>query len=247
MKLREVMLDVAQAVDDVYSGTVTSASANYITDTGMGYPAEYFAGGTCFITSGSALGNVLEVQTNSETKITFTTTPTTTIAAANTFCVATKKFPKWQLRTALQWVLRQFKIPATTTVTITGGSVTLATGVSDVRQVVIDDVRNTHWIEIAGYLKFDDTTLTGTATIYYMKQHDDVTEATDIASSVKREYLIWSAAAWLWRRYIQNVKKDDPTALDMLNEAKVNEAAASAKATKYAPNSLPYDPHLGSY
>lgn len=240
MKLYDIMLRVAELISDVYDGTATGGSTSTLIDTNMGAQAEQYSGGTCWITSGSAVGDILTVKQSSEVKLTFVETASAGIAAGNTYSVAPPVFPKKLIKQAVNWTLKNIKVPTSNkALTISAGVITLPTGVSDICQVIVGGVRMTHWQEINGTIVFDNASTTGSLELKYMAQHAEVDEDDEINPAVNLVYLLWASAAYLWRNYVQRVKRDDTTAIDMLNEA-------LSEAARYKPAKvLSKDPRLG--
>lgn len=248
--LAGAMLETAKLVTDVFEGVgFVNSSTSEVVDQSLTFPAGTLSGGTVW--SVKADKGIAEIKTQGQNSFTLTTAQT--LAMTGAYYAADAVFPMRKLKQAALYVLGKIEVPTVNTeLFATSGSVQIydpdnSLLISNVRQVFVDDVRNFHWREQNGYIYFDDPDLEGALDIYYVTDatvadYDDVLNA-----AVDMNYLTWSAAAFLWRDYLRKVKKDDPTAQEMLNEAKVNEAEALRMAKKYPMRRLPRDPRLARW
>ena len=65
----------------------------------------------------------------------------------------------------------------------------------------------------------------GKIRIHYVKDHGMILDKGKISGQVDREYLRKMAAVWLWMHEIQMKHKDNPIAVDMYNQARIDEEA----------------------
>jgi hypothetical protein len=244
MKLWEALLRAARAVDDVYEGEASSGSPTYITDTSMTQQSGYYTNGTVVISSGSMAGTVEKITQHTANKLTFNSIGTAP-AVGDRFTAITKDFTASAIRSAIYEALSGIETPhVDKTHAATDGECTL-TDVSNVRRVLVDDQPNHFWKEINGTLVFDDGA-TGALEIWYMAQPAKPEEWTDeLDAPVDPEWITWATVVNLLRKRVQSLKKDNPTLLDMLNEAKNKEAVARAQASRRHMLSLPYSPRYG--
>lgn len=248
--LAGAMLETAKLVTDVYEGTGDTALSTtaYVYDATMKLPTGSYNGGTLW--SANANKGVVEIKTIGENKITVVTAQTAALKGA--YSIADAEFPMRKLKQAILHVLGKIELPAKDeTLSAASGRVQIYSGttltISNVRRVYLDDVRNYHWQEQDGYIYFDDPDAEGELTIEYMTDASVSDYDSEINQAVDMNYLTWSAAAFLWRDLIRKIHKDNPTAQELLNEAKVNEAEALRTAKKYSMRRLPRDPHLARW
>lgn len=243
--LTEVMLDVARLMGIARDGTATGGSTTTLVDTSLGDESIDYAHGAIWFLSGNNSGKVAEITSYSNGTITFSTL--LACASGNSYAVAHNKFPLNLIRQAVKYVLAGIEIPkVNTTHTAASGEVTLA-GVSNVRRVIVEDERNYGWQEVAGKIYFDDTGTSGSLKIWYIGKHDDLADTGSLDEAVDRQYVIWAAAAYLWRNLVEKINKDNPTAYELLNEAKSNEAAASSMTRRRGIKMMPRDPHYSRW
>lgn len=243
------MLETAKLVTDVYEGIGAAGSTtSTVSDASMKYPVQTYNGGTLW--SAKADDTVVEIKTQGSNLITVATAQTAALTGAYQMADAT--FPMYKLKQAVDHVLANIELPARDeTLSATAGKVQIYTGttltISNVRRVYLDDVRNFHWREQDGYIYFDDPNAEGELTIEYMTTASVSGYKDEIDQAVDLNYLTWSAAVYLWRDLIRKIHKDNPTAQDMLNEAKVNEMEALRMAKKFEMRKLPRDPHYARW
>lgn len=259
--LIDVMLEVARLMGGVREGTATSGTTTTLVDTAMTEPTETYTGGTLWMTSGTNDNLCCIVTTHSYGGTLTIPAVTSAIAAADTYAVAPPKFPKHVLKQAVNAVLRDTKVMGSdTTLAVTANtqSYTLPSGVFDVRRVEIerDDTtgdyeRSHHWKELNGVLYFDPEHAPGdigkTIRVWYAKDHGELADSGTVDNDVDLRYLKWAAVSYLWRWYIQQTKKDDPIAMDLLNEAKSAEIQAMRNAKNNHFRIIDKDPHWGRW
>lgn len=243
--LAEAMLETGRVLDTVHEGAATSGTTAYLKDTNLKAQADEYAGGTLWMLSGSNSGTVLSIKTSTENTLALVETLTIAIAAADKYAILSgTRFKREDIRQAVRWAIKRMNIPKQiTTLKVAAadkGIVTMPTGInaiSNIKQVFVDDSINKHWAEINGTLVFDDDGIEGSLRVIYVSQvaDADLEEGDYIAPEIDLNYLIWSSAVNCWRKVIQQVKKDDPTAVEMMNEAKSNEQISLMRAKKLLP------------
>lgn len=261
--LVDVMLEVARIVDLVREGTATDGSTTQLTDSNIDEPNDSYRGGTLWLLSGDNDGACEVIKSHGEGGVlTLKNTLSNAIAAGVSYAVAGRKFPKHVLKQAVQMVLRETDIMGkdeTLEVTADTQVYTLPTGVYDVRRVEVQtnesepyDYRiNQHWREQNGSIYFDPTfepiTAGMTIRLWYAKPHGEIAESGSIDNALDIQYLKWAAAVQVLRRKIQEIKRDNPTDIDMLNEAKSLEESARNRMSKYSIRLMNRDAHLARW
>jgi len=256
MNLSDVMLSVAKTLGGVVQSTATAGSTLYLTDSTLGANAEQYNGGTLFITSGSNSGAIRTVSTFIENKFTWTDAFTTPISAGVTYAAVNETFPRFVLSQGINEVLQNTYITLIDETLVTVAEqedYTLPTGVNDVRRVEIatnDTAPYTYkpshyWEEMNGTLRFYTNAPGDDAKkirLFYAGCHGALAETGTVNAAIDRDWLIWAAVAWIYRNLIQNIHKDNPTANELLNEAKNMEANAANMARKHCLRVMAKDP-----
>jgi hypothetical protein len=242
--LAQAMLEAARFVGIVHEGTATGGSTTTLVDTALSFGSGYFNGGTLWVLSGDNAGVCTPVVSQHANGTITISTQASACDSGNRYALATDKFTKAMLQQAVNYVLRRLDVTDIDTAHSASDGVATLSGISNVRRVYTVDgdskIRNFHWKEIDGKIVFDDSSLAETLEIWYVKSHGELSsDSGEIADDVHLDCLIASAAVYLWRNYLQKHKKDDPTALDMLNEAKTLEATAR----RYVIRPVGKDPH----
>jgi len=260
--LIEAMLETARLMGVVKEGTATGGSTTTLIDTSLDDPAEYFTKGTIFVLSGTYSGTCDVIKMFNEGTFTLTTTLAGAISAGNTYAAAQPEYPKHKLKQAVLSALRFAPILKTSdslTVTADTEEYSLPSGVSNVKRVEVAAsssspygfVPNLFWKEWNAKLIFDkgkEPTSTGyIIRLWYEGAHGEIAESGSILSSIDMNWLKWSAAAFLYRDQIKKIQKDNPTDIDLLNEAKTLEAEAKRNAVRYELMSMPSDPKLAGW
>lgn len=245
--LRTAMLETARVMGVVREGTATGGTTTTLIDTHLDEPADYYTKGTLWILDGSNMGVCDVVSLFAENEITIETTLANAIVDGDEYAIATPEFPKHKLRQAVLSVLRYAPILLVNDdLTADGsGEYDLPEGVHNIKRVDVGGVHQS-WREVNDKLYFDGNTdpSSGTIYLYYEGHHGVIEEDDDILSSVDMDWLKWSAAVFLYRDKITRINKDNPTDLDLLNEAKVLEAEARRNANRFQLQSMPIDPKL---
>lgn len=239
--LIQAMLEAAKVVSDVYEGTATGGSTTTLIDTAMRLPSEYFTGGTLWFGS-----NCVVIDTHNEHTFRFATV-TSGAAAGTAYSASTDMFGKAYLKSAVLHVLTNHDILQVNSAMTAAQEVTLASGVYNVKRVVIDDVTSYQWREMGGKLIFDsDPTGATSLDVWYEAPHATIAESGTINTAIDLNWLKWAAAEHLWRQYIQATHKDNPVATDMLNEAKQEAEKCRIQARRFGQR-LVRDPKHASW
>jgi hypothetical protein len=220
----DVTLEVARVLGIVREGIVTTGGTTTFTDSNMAAETDVYKNGTVWFLSGTSIGLTSVIKRYSASVFTLVTSRTT--AVGNLYAVATSKFPQYIIDQAVNYVLRRTLSPKIDVLnTVSAGECTLT--VSNIKRVIVDDVRNYSWREVGGKLLFDDAELSGALELWYMEAHgESITGA--INPKIVNEYLIWASVLYILRNYVANHEKDDP----MINEYFLNEAIANEKQWK---------------
>jgi len=243
------MLDTARLITTVLESTATSGTTTTIGDTNLTASTGTYNGGTAWLLSGSMAGQYVPVKTNGVNTLTLAGTLSGSVIAGTQYAVADAQFPTWDLKQAVTQVLHRTDIPASGSAVAVAGIATLPTGASNIKRVYDSTKKeNMHWTEMDGAVRFDSLSVAGNITFDYLMPADlDPNLATAIDEAIDPNYVAWGAAAFLWRQLIQRIHKDDPTASDMLNEAKTNEMQALQQQRRYNPRNLPRSPHYSRW
>lgn len=259
--LVDAMLETARIMGITHEGTATSGTLTSLTDTSMEEPADYWNGGTLWILSGANNGSCVVVKTHNGNTVSFSAM-SGTIAAGVEYALATADYPKHKLKQAVLTVLRNDEIllkDDTTTVTDDTEEYSLPSGVSNVIAVHVaqEDEEpyywqpHYYWQENYGKLLFDpgkEPTNTGDKIrIWYLGAHGEIAESGTILSSVPINWLKWKSAEFLYRDKLTRIKQDDPTVIDLFNEAKEQAKYAAAMSDRYALRTGNPQPRLANY
>lgn len=258
MNAAEMMLLVSRTTQETIDSIATGGSVSTLTDSLLKRKAEYFDGGTLWITRGTPVTTVVKdvTQYGNETA-TFTPaegTPTPgAIVAGNTYSIAVNKFSRLDLLQAVNQALSAYLYPVydTSLTTVLGQEdYSLPDGVADCRVVEIAQnaaapynyLRNRNWREVGGVLTFIDGSQSAgrKIRILYPGTPAAVTATSTIPASINTERLKWAAIEHLWRRRLQLIENDSPTEKELMNEAKTNIEVAKrqAKAPYIPPREL---------
>lgn len=226
--LAEMLLVIARTVSRVREGTATGGSTTTLIDTALAEASGTYNEGTVWITHAGVTLSYF-VSTFGNNTITFSPPAPQAVIAGDTYAVAPDDFPKWQLTQAVVEALSKIStLKVDTTLTVASGAdVTLPAAVRDVRQVFVAGVRNYHWSEVIGKLKFDKTSYDGALEVRYASRPTFPAADSDIIDpAVDPEWLHWAAVVKLWRDYYRDHLKDNPVAIELFNEARQNEQMA---------------------
>jgi hypothetical protein len=260
--LVDAMLETARVMGVVREGAATGGSTTTLIDTQLDEPAGYYTKGTVWALSGLNDGLCDVIKTFSENTITLTSTLTAVIASGIEYAVATAEYPKHKIKQAVLSALRLapvLKTDDTLVVIANTEEYTLPTGVVNIKRVEVATsnaapygfIINHFWKEWNGKLVFDsgkEPTASGyIIRLWYEAVHGEIAETGSISTSIDQNWLKWAAAVFLYRDQIKKIQKDNPTNLDLLNEAKTLEAEAKRNAKKYQLVSMTIDPKLAGW
>ncbi len=260
--LIDAMLEAARIMGVVREGTATGGSTTTLVDSSMTEPAGYFMNGTIWVLSGTYDGACQVVSMHNEGTITLTTALAGAIIAGIEYAVATSEYPKYKLKQAVLSALRfapVLKTYDTLTVTANTQEYSLGAGISNAKRVEVDTsasvpygfVPNHFWKEWNGKIIFDSgkepTDAGKIIRVWYEAEHGDIAETASILTGIDMNWLKWASAAFLYRDQIKKIQKDNPTNIDMLNEARTLEAEAKRTAKKYELTSMPIDAKLAGW
>jgi len=249
------MLETARLLGIVHEGLADSGTTTTLTDSELEYEAGYFTGGTLFPLTGSGMGQAYYITKFMENTITIDATLTTAFSASSRYAAANKTYSRQMLKQAVNFNLRQLVIPQVdTTMTVeTNGTLTLSSGVYNVKRVLVGDEGeekpNYYWDERGGVLYFDPGRAPDSAeriTIWYVVPHGElVTHTAIINDQVDREWLAWASVVYCLRHKLTIIRRDDPMLIDMLNEAKMTEQQMKQKMKVQL--NMPRDPRLAGW
>lgn len=260
--LVDAMLETARIIGAVRDGTATGGSTTTLVDTQLNEASGYYKGGTIWILSGNNDGTCDIVAGFGENTVTLTSTLAQAIVSGVAYAIANSEYPKHRIKQAVLAQLRFAKTLKTNDaliVTVNTEEYSLPSGVSNVRRVEVATstsvpygyTQNRFWKEWNGKIVFDKgyaPTSTGNKIrLWYEGIHDEIAESGEILTNIDMNWLKWSAAAYLYREEIKRIQKDNPTALDLLNEAKSLEAEAKLNAGRFQLSSMPIDSKLAGW
>lgn len=262
--LADVMLDVAEILGGVRTGTATGGSTVTLVDTNRIEASEYWKNGTLFLLSGTYSGVASRISAYSENIITVPSTVGGAIVAGVLYAVSPPRYPFDVMQTALQRAIDEIGesviIDATLTVTASTHSYTLPAGVSNVLKVEVATSSaspyqyqpNYFWTENGGTLYFEPSKAPSTADmkirIWYRGAHAALsTYSTIISPNVNQEWLKWAAVVNVYRDEISQRGKDDPVVIELLNMAMAKERELRDRRRSYHNYITGSDPKLASY
>jgi hypothetical protein len=256
------MLETARHIGAAREGTATGGSTTTLVDTSLDEAAELYKGGTLWMLSGNNEGLCDVISAFSENTVTITDTLTNAILDGDAYAVSSKEYPKHKLKQAVLSCLRfhpVLKTDDSLTVTADTEEYSLPSGVSNIKRVEIaaeagtpySFAANLFWKEWNGKLVFQPGKEPGEAgrsmRLWYMGEHGEIEESGTILSSVDMNWLKWAAAAFLYRDQVKRIQKDNPTNLELMNEAKTQEARARLMAKRSKLSNMPSDPKLSGW
>ena len=259
--LTSIMLDVARTMGLAFEGTSTGGSTTTLEDTALEYPADYFTGGTIWITSGGNIGVCKPVKTHNGNDVSFATM-STAIVSGITYALANADYPKYLIKQAVLDVLRfDETLLKNDTLTITADTeqYTLPSGVSNVMKVQVASndeepysfTDHYYWREYDGSLIFDQgryPTREGyIIRLWYMGYHGVIGETETIEPTVPVKWLIWKTIENLYRKKYQHLAKNSPEQIELLNEAKENVRYAQMTAENFELRSGNPQPRFANY
>lgn len=232
MKISEALLDIAQAVDLAWYGSVSAATLRSLTDSSLSLMGSQMTDSMLIVLSGGAAGNVRRVVSNKAGTVTVDRDFSALPVANDSFVICSAKYSRvyQAFRAAVQSGRAIFM--DTTLIGVKDQTIyTLPVNVSNVTRVMTEDGINRYWHEQGNTLVFvkNKSPMAGRVITIFYRGRVVLNEATDqIVSSVSPEWLRWSGVAQYWRNEIQGIHKDNPIAADMVNEARAELKAATA-------------------
>lgn len=260
--LLKAMLETARLMGTVREGTATGGSTTTLIDTLLDEPGDYFSKGTVWILSGANSGACKVVSTYQENTLAWSSALTGAIAAGVSYAVANPEYPKWKLAQAVLQVLRFdpiLKTDDTLTVTANTEEYDLPSNVKQVSHIEVATNTsepysfkpNYNWRDVYGKLVFDHGKAPSEAgriiRIWHIDVHGEIGESEDILPSVDIDWLKWKAVEYLYRDAMTRFNKDNPTDVELLNEAKQNALMAERKAKRYFIRNREVSPKLANY
>ena len=260
--LFDATLELARFCSDCLSGIATGGTTQGLSDSSLTAPADKYKDGTVFITSGANMGKTAIVDTQMEDSIDFKTALSSTISAGDAYTLAMSTFPLYRLQEAVNAAISHIlisKTDQTLTVSNLTNILTLPAGVSDVRRVEIAGQSTApfyfapiySWFERGGTIEISSGMLAEDnlmpIRLTYASEHGPVTGSAVINPCILSEYVKAAAAVYLWRNILERSHKDNPIAMDMLNEAKVLEAQAKIRSFNQAGNVIPRDVRMQGF
>ena len=209
MLLFDIVLQVAEYVQQAQRGTATAASTTSLTDTNNSNADNYFVGGSIFFLSG-ALANKWAVVTAYATKVFTFATQTSSPGAGAVYSAVGPNYPVQNIVAAVNAALAQMgdvlQVDETATTVASQEEYSLPTGVANVRRVEVAQATSSpynwktlsRWDESNGKIIFPSKFAPGLAgyklRLTYRGQHALVSATSDVISDyVSRDYLIWAS------------------------------------------------------
>lgn len=252
MKLSQMMQRMASLTGKLTTGVATGGSTAYLTDSALTLTAGSYTEGTIFFNSGDLAGTWTRITNHLGNEIDFATQAHAVVAGVQ-YGIVPQDFNADHLIQAIMASLIEWGDITDTNSTVAVVSDTLVynlpTGVSDVRRVVItDDAGKEHinywWDERDGNLVFNYIPVEGTASIYYITQHPQVSATVDINPLIDTQRLLHSSLAYLYGMIVAVHGKDKPIFIELYN--KESQLALNASRTDNRQNQriLQRDPKL---
>jgi len=259
------MLDVAEILGGVRTGTATGGSISTLVDTYRTEPAEYWKGGTLFLLSGNSIGLATRVLAFSENTLTITAVAADkALAATNLYAVAPPAYPYDVMQIAIQRALDEIGYASTydesILVTASTNTYTIPTGKTGILRVEVATSTtapysyqiNNYWQENNGYLYFDPNKAPSTVgmkiRIWYRTPHTDlIAYTTVISGDLDLEWLKWLAVVNVYRDTLSKISKDDPILIDLMNQAMAKERELHERHRHKSNYLYTIDPKYGRY
>ena len=233
----ECMLDVVATLGGAFFGAAENGTTTTLKDSALA-PSGKYNGGTLWVLGGDNAGLCVKVTTHIGDPLTLNTTLTDAIAAGDEYAVAPGSlFPLNELKAAVMQALQDQPVMLTDGSLTTAEDTlryTLPDGVSDVRRVAYIDDDDSYkvvldWYEIGNELVFySQPEADLDLVLFYAGRHSWKELDEHIDGSVPTNWLKWAAVVKLYRNYIVKFRKDNPTALELFNEGKMEEARTIA-------------------
>ncbi len=260
MKFGKFLFEAASKTGAARIGTATGGTTSTLIDTAREEPADFWQGGTLFVFTGDNADLIEQVYYSNGSEIGINTTLTDAIVAGDEYGLVQPKFNLNLLKQAANNAItsdRALNTDETLVVVADQEAYILPTGVGNVKRVEIannsaapyDYEINYYWHEANGKLYFDVDKLPSDVgnkiRVWYMGLRSALAVTAELPEDITYEWALWQTVVNLWRFYLQQVEKDDPIAMEMLNEANANLAQANQRRLQV--RSMPRDVRLASW
>lgn len=244
MKFGRFLFEAASKTGAARIGTATGGTTSTLVDTAREEQADFWQGGTLFVFSGDNDGLIEPVSYSNGSEIGINKTLAKVIASGNEYGLVQPKFTLNLLKHAANNAITSDKHITTDeslVVVADQEAYDLPSGVGNVKRVEIaanaaspyEYETNYYWYEANGKLYFDTDQIPSEAgnkiRLWYMGQRTALALTADLPEDITYEWVLWQTVVNLWRYYLQQVEKDDPIAMEMLNEANANLAQANQR------------------
>lgn len=253
--LFDVTRSLSKMITRSMSGVATDGTDSTLVDSELVLMPGDFKDGTIWITSGDNAGKALRILSAGGGTITFTTQADPVIAG-DTYTISDSTFPLRLLEGTINRVLEVYPVQRRSDDDIVVDTTTPIYALLDSTSPPAFNIRNVLRVEIEeGDADSENWTVLRTwredpmnqtltikglgssddgarLRITYEAKHGEVSGSTEIDPQVDLDYLYSACMVDLWRNYIQLHKKDNATAMDLLNEAKVLEASNRVRLLK---------------
>lgn len=240
--LAEYMLQTARLITTVIDGTVEAQGTNYIYDSNIHLPNSVLDGGVLFVSTGSSQYEVRDIDRYYDKEIFYSGSSMGDVVGMQ-YSASYGDFSLNDIQQACSFTINNVLIPhEMKNINVSSGIGDLPAGVNNVRRVIDGSNKiNYHWDELGGKIIFDDKGYNDNVTIIYLAR-SNVREPDDsVDNYIDIEYIAWASAAFLWRRKIQRMSKDNQVGVELLNEAKTNELIALTRSRRYSPSMFQRD------
>lgn len=244
MEFGRFLFEAASKTGAARIGTATGGTTSTLIDTAREEPADFWQGGTLFVFTGDNADLIEQVYYSAGSEIGINETLTDAIVAGDTYGLVQPKFNLNLLKQAANNAITSDKHITTDeslVVVADQEAYDLPSGVGNIKRVEIanndaapyDYEINHYWYEANGKLYFDADQIPSEAgnkiRLWYMAQRSELALTADLPEDITYEWVLWQTVVNLWRYYLQQVEKDDPIAMEMLNEANANLAQANQR------------------
>jgi len=254
MILSKMMLRIASATGGLVQGVATGGTTTTLLDSKSTETADKFTGGTIWFLSGTLINKWATIRSHYGTEYTFDTQTAAPVAGV-AYAVAPAKFNADKIQQAILQSLAEWGdllfCDKTLEISTSTRVYTLPTGVSDIRSIKVlgTDGKltpNYNWEEQLGTLIFNrDPSVSGTAYIYYVAPHPDVSDTVEIDPLIDTQRLLHSSLANMYGMLVAQVGQNDKMFIELYNretQIATNLARSDAKQRYRTPQR---DPTLG--
>jgi hypothetical protein len=252
--LIEAALRVTQKLHDVYYGTATGGTTTTLVDTLCTEQQGYFNNGVMWLTSGSNIGEWVEIVSFGNGTFTFKSAVTPSIALGDKYAVIPDDLSRNLLRNvineACKSVSKIYTSDSTLVVVANQEEYTLPTGVSDVRRVEVAENAtspysygvNAYWKENGGKLYFHpnhipDQTAGNKIRLWYATIHPDLDDTSTLYWQV--DDILWLAIIYVLQHDYIAHGEDHKWVVEMNRKAEEEQEKANRRL-KRPPSKTPY-------